>query len=123
MTGFTIDKTGYFWIINNESAWNFVVFASEKVIPPPTKSNSELNPGRKKKYAIPNPNASAMAHTITFSVRNWVMMSTLVEPEIAQYPDSGNIGVFAGMAPGADSRTSLAKFIDGSAKVDYFEGK
>jgi uncharacterized cupin superfamily protein len=52
-----------------------------------------------------------------------LMVSTMVEPEIAEYPDSGNIGVFAGMAPGADSRSSLAKFIDGSAEVDYFEGK
>jgi len=52
-----------------------------------------------------------------------LMMSTLVEPEIAEYPDSGNVGVFAGMAPGSTSAASLAKFIDGSAEVDYFEGK
>ena len=49
------------------------------------------------------------------------MMSTMVEPEIAEYPDSGNIGVFAdnGRADGPDV---LAKFIDGSAEVDYFKG-
>ena len=51
-----------------------------------------------------------------------VMMSTMVEPEIAEYPDSGNIGVFAGHAPSAGDGVSLAKFIDGSAEVDYFEG-
>lgn len=51
-----------------------------------------------------------------------VMMSTMVEPEIAEYPDSGNVGVFAGNAPGEDRSKSLAKFIDGSAEVDYFEG-
>ena len=50
------------------------------------------------------------------------MMSTMVEPEIAEYPDSGNIGVFAGNGPGATGGVSLAKFIDGSAEVDYFEG-
>ena len=51
-----------------------------------------------------------------------VMMSTMIEPEIAEYPDSGNIGVFAGNASGAAGGVSLAKFIDGSAEVDYFEG-
>lgn len=50
-----------------------------------------------------------------------IVMSTMVEPEIAEYPDSGNIGVFAGAAPGAP-KPGLAKFLDGSAKVDYFEG-
>lgn len=49
-----------------------------------------------------------------------LMMSTMVEPEIAQYPDSGNIGVFAGRAPGASA--GLARFLDGSAEVDYFAG-
>ena len=50
------------------------------------------------------------------------MMSTMVEPEIVEYPESGNVGVFAGNAPGGDRSYSLAKFIDGSAEVDYFEG-
>lgn len=50
-----------------------------------------------------------------------LMMSTMVEPEIAEYPDSGHIGVFAGVAPGARGRGDLAKFIDGSAEVDYFD--
>lgn len=51
-----------------------------------------------------------------------VMMSTMIEPEIAEYPDSGNVGVFARNAPGSSGSNSLAKFIDGSAEVDYFEG-
>ena len=51
------------------------------------------------------------------------MFSTMVEPEIAQYPDSGNVGVFAGLAPGEEGKPTLAAFLDGEAKVDYFEGK
>ena len=51
-----------------------------------------------------------------------VMMSTMVEPEIAEYPDSGNVGVFAGRSPRAGGSATLSKFIDGSAEVDYFEG-
>ncbi|MEA1902773.1 MAG: cupin domain-containing protein [Actinomycetota bacterium] len=50
-----------------------------------------------------------------------LMMSTMVEPEIAEYPDSGHIGVFAGAPPGAGSRFELSKFVDGSAEVEYFD--
>lgn len=50
-----------------------------------------------------------------------LMISTMIEPEIAEYPDSGNIGVFAGRAPGA-AGAGLKRFLDGSAEVDYFEG-
>lgn len=51
-----------------------------------------------------------------------VMMSTMVDPEIAEYPDSGNVGVFAANTSGATDSEPLAKWIDGSAEVDYFEG-
>jgi uncharacterized cupin superfamily protein len=51
-----------------------------------------------------------------------LMMSTMVEPEIAEYPDSGHIGVFGGVAPGASGKGRLFKFLDGSAEVEYFDG-
>lgn len=51
-----------------------------------------------------------------------MMMSTMVAPEIAEYPDSGNVGVFS-RTPGVGGSEPLAKWIDGSAEVDYFEGK
>ena len=46
----------------------------------------------------------------------YIMFSTLVYPEIAQYPDSGNLGVFS---PAADFRS----FVDGEAKRDYYHGE
>jgi uncharacterized cupin superfamily protein len=52
----------------------------------------------------------------------YVMFSTLVEPEIAEYPDSGNVGLFAGRVPTAKGQASLFKILDGSAEADYFEG-
>jgi uncharacterized cupin superfamily protein len=52
-----------------------------------------------------------------------LMISTMVEPEIAEYPDTGKIGVFAGRAPGAAGPASLRKFLDGSAEVGYFDGE
>jgi len=50
-----------------------------------------------------------------------LMLSTMEEPEIAEYPDSGHIGVFAGVAPGALGHGNLSKFIDGNAEIEYFD--
>jgi uncharacterized cupin superfamily protein len=52
-----------------------------------------------------------------------LVISTMVEPEIAEYPDTGKIGVFAGRAPGPSGEASLWKFLDGSAEVGYFDGE
>jgi len=52
----------------------------------------------------------------------YIMFSTLVEPEVAQYPDSGNIGILDGRYPGSAGRETMFKILDGSAEADYFEG-
>jgi uncharacterized cupin superfamily protein len=53
----------------------------------------------------------------------FIMFSTMVEPEIAEYPDSGNIGVFAGRPPGGGGEATLWRYLDGSAERDYFHGE
>ncbi|NND03928.1 MAG: cupin domain-containing protein [Acidimicrobiia bacterium] len=53
----------------------------------------------------------------------FLMMSTMVNPEIAEYPDSGNVGVFAEPPPGHDEETRLFKFLDGAAERPYFHGE
>jgi uncharacterized cupin superfamily protein len=50
-----------------------------------------------------------------------LMLSTMEEPEIAEYPDSGHMAVFAGVAPGARGDGTLSKYIDGRAEVEYFD--
>lgn len=50
----------------------------------------------------------------------FIMFSTMVEPEITEYPDNGNLGVFAGRAPGADGPAYLERFVDGSVERDYY---
>jgi uncharacterized cupin superfamily protein len=52
-----------------------------------------------------------------------LMLSTMVEPDIAEYPDSGKFGLFSGSAPGGSGERSLQTFIDRGAVVDYFEGE
>ncbi len=51
----------------------------------------------------------------------FIMFSTMVSPEVAQYPDSGNIGVLD-WSPGGSEEDRFVRFLDGSAERDYFEG-
>lgn len=74
--------------------------------------------------AVLFPRGPAGAHQVTGlseEPARFIMFSTMVEPEISEYPDSGNIGVFAGRAPGAAGEATLQRFIDGSAERDYYE--
>lgn len=48
------------------------------------------------------------------SEARYLMFSTKVAPEVVEYPDSGNLGVFG---PG------LRKLVDGEAARDYFHGE
>lgn len=74
--------------------------------------------------AISFPTGPRGAHQVinhTMEPARILMISTMIEPEITEYPDSGKIGVFAGRAPGA-AGPGLQKFLDGSAIVPYFDG-
>lgn len=52
----------------------------------------------------------------------YLCLSTMVEPDVAIYPDSNMIGVFAGVAPGGppDERT-FERFLRADAEVDYWD--
>jgi len=50
----------------------------------------------------------------------FIMFSSMVQPEIAEYPDTGNIGLFAEREPRPDGEVVLQKYVDGSAERDYF---
>ena len=52
-----------------------------------------------------------------------LMISTMVEPDVTEYPDSGKVGVFAGRAPGESGKASLWKYLDATAELDYFDGE
>lgn len=68
----------------------------------------------------------AGAHQVTNTSDNdarILMLSTMVEPEITEYPDSAKFGLFSGSAPGGESERSLKTFVDRGAVVDYFDGE
>ena len=51
-------------------------------------------------------------------------ISTMIEPEIIGYPDSGKFGLFAGSAPfGSMNRRTLTKFLPEEAQTDYWGGE
>ncbi len=52
-----------------------------------------------------------------------LMISTMLEPEIAEYPDSGKVGLFAGSPPGGTGREGLRTFLDREAEVGYFDNE
>jgi hypothetical protein len=57
-------------------------------------------------------------------VLRYLCFSTMVEPDVTVYPDSGKVGIFGGAAPGGpkEERT-LSKFLRGDAEVGYYDGE
>ncbi len=51
-----------------------------------------------------------------------LVVSTMRAPDVAEYPDSGKIGVFA-QPPGSGRPDELKRFLHGDATADYFEGE
>jgi uncharacterized cupin superfamily protein len=73
------------------------------------------------------PARAQAAHEIVNSseaVLRYLCFSTLVEPDVMVYPDSGKVGIFGGAAPGGrkEERT-FSKFLRGDAEVRYYEGE
>lgn len=64
------------------------------------------------------PRGAHQLHNTSDTPVRVLLISTMLEPEIAQYPDSGNVGLFDRFSdPDAEP---LIKYIDGSAERGYF---
>lgn len=54
----------------------------------------------------------------------YLCFSTMIEPDIMIYPDSGKVGVFAGAAPGGPKeKRTMSRFFRQGDEVDYYEGE
>ncbi len=54
----------------------------------------------------------------------YLCFSTMVEPDVTVYPDSGKVGIFGGAAPGGPKeKRTLSKFLRGDAEVGYYDGE
>ncbi len=71
------------------------------------------------------PVGAEFAHQLTNNGREsleYLCMSTMIEPDVMGYPDSGKIGVAAGAAPGGDrAKRTLLKFFPQDADVPYWK--
>lgn len=54
----------------------------------------------------------------------YLAVSTMEQPDVFEYPDSGKFGVFVGSAPGGDAgQRQFAIFSRKSSAVDYWDGE
>jgi uncharacterized cupin superfamily protein len=73
------------------------------------------------------PARAEAAHQLVNSseaVLRYLCFSTMVEPDVMVYPDSGKVGIFGGAAPGGpkEGRT-FSKFLRDDAEVGYYDGE
>ena len=56
------------------------------------------------------------------AVLRYLCFSTMVEPDVMVYPDSGKVGIFGGAAPGGPKeKRTMSKFLRDDAEVGYYE--
>jgi len=53
----------------------------------------------------------------------YLMVSTMDDPEVTVYPDSGKIGTFVGAPPGGRDERSLEGYYRREDAVDYWDGE
>lgn len=54
----------------------------------------------------------------------YVAVSSMHEPDVLEYPESGKLGVFAGAPPGGDkAERRIALFLPTKGAVDYWDGE
>ncbi len=73
------------------------------------------------------PTKAEVAHQLINSseaVLRYLCFSTMVEPDVMVYPDSGKLGIFGGAAPGGSKeKRNFSKFLRGDAEVGYYDGE
>jgi len=53
----------------------------------------------------------------------YLMVSTMREPEVIEYPDSDKVGVFAGSPPGSRADRTVHGYFRTDDAVDYWDGE
>jgi len=53
----------------------------------------------------------------------YLMVSTMVEPDVTVYPDSAKFGVYAGAPPGSTDERTLSGYYRIDDDVDYWDGE
>lgn len=87
----------------------------------------QVYPLRKGDVICAPPGGHDTSHQIinnSESELKYLGISTMEEPDVMEYPDSGKFGVFAGAAPGGskDKRT-FSVFAKKTDAIDYWDGE
>lgn len=53
----------------------------------------------------------------------YLMVSTMDEPDVTVYPDSGKFGVYAGSPPGSTEKRTIEGYYQQADAVDYWRGE
>ena len=87
-----------------------------------TKNTHDLDPGT---YVALPADASGGHRVVNDSegVLRYLVVSTMVEPDVTVYPDSGTFGVFVGSPPGDREERSLEGYYDAEDAVGYWDGE
>jgi len=75
---------------------------------------------------LPFPPGEAGAHRVVNDgdePLRYLAISTMDDPDVTVYPDSGKVGVFAGGAPGSDDERSVHGYYREADGVGYWEGE
>src|SRR5829696_5030465 len=76
---------------------------------------------------VPLPARAQAAHQLVNDsgvVLRSLCYSTMVEPDVMVYPDSGKVGIFGGAAPGGPKeKRTFSKFLREEAEIGYYEGE
>jgi uncharacterized cupin superfamily protein len=58
------------------------------------------------------------------AVLRYLCFSTMAEPDVMVYPDSGKVGIFGGAVSGSPKgERTFSKFFRGGAEVGYYDGE
>ena len=75
---------------------------------------------------VPFPSGPSGAHRVVNDGEEplrYLAVSTMVEPDVTVYPDSGKFGVYAGSAPGGRVERTVEGYYRLDDDVDYWEGE
>jgi uncharacterized cupin superfamily protein len=53
----------------------------------------------------------------------FLLVSTMIHPDVVQFPDTGKVGVFAGKATGAAGEFTFVSMLRGDARMGFWEGE
>jgi uncharacterized cupin superfamily protein len=98
-----------------------IVLAGSVTLRTPT-AEQPLGTGDTALFEAGPAGAHAVENTASGPAR-LLVVSTMIEPDIAEFPDSGKVGLFAGAAPGAPTDAGTLERFVRNEPVDYWEGE